>query len=171
MGFMVYSINSAIDSKYVVVKSMKGQAKVGSLIHVMDGKETSDGVTINYRLTKTKQDYVANFDTLKDFCTWCMPSVFLARYYDKLSHREIIRYIKVENRSFLTFHLPVILICLVLVWAGIVGAALFNLIAWSLGIIIGAVASVLIIGGVFLFDKISSKMMHERLYDKVMVSR
>ena len=162
MAFMIYSIDKAVDSKYIVVKSLKGQAKTGSLVHIMDARETSDGITINYRITKTKQDYIVKFDTIKQFCEWCMPSVFLARYYDKLTHREIIRYIKTENRSFATFHLPIILVCLAIIWA----ASLF-LLEGIMGIIVGSALSVVSIVAVFLFDHISEKLMHERLFRKV----
>ena len=162
MGFLIYSIDKTIDSKYIVVKSIKEQARVGALVHIMDARETSDGITVKYRVTQTKQDYVIKFDTIKQFCEWVMPSVFLARYYDNLSHREIISYIHAENRSFLTFHLPIILICLVIIWV----CALF-LITGVAGIAVGASLSVTAVAGVFLFDKISVKLMHERLYDKV----
>lgn len=162
MGFLIYSIDKTIDSKYIVVKAIKGQAKVGALVHIMDARETSDGITIKYRVTQSKQDYVIKFDTIKQFCEWVMPSVFLARYYDNLSHREIIGYIHAENRSFFKFHLPIMLVCLAIVWA----CALF-LIQGTMGIIVGASLSVTVIAGVFLFDKLSVKLMHERLYDKV----
>ena len=39
MAFMLYSIDEAIDCKYVVTKALKGQAKIGTLIHVMDARE------------------------------------------------------------------------------------------------------------------------------------
>lgn len=175
MSFMLYSITSAIDSKYVVVKPMKGQVPVGSLIHVMDAKETSDGITIQYRPNKTTQNNVAKFDTVKQFCEWCMPSVFIARYYDKLSHRDIMGYIKAENRSFLKYHLPAILTCLVLIWAvilvlmsGVLSTFINITVDPTVFIIIGCVLSVLSVAMVFIMDKVSFKHIHERLYDKVM---
>ena len=128
MAFMLYSIDEAIDCKYIVEKTMKGQAKIGTLIHVMDARETSDGVTVYYRVTRTKQDYMIKFDTIKQFCKWCMPSTFLAKYYDRLSYSEVVKYIKVENRSFLTFQLPVILFALIVVWAAVTAVVMLHLI-------------------------------------------
>ncbi|MBP3267949.1 MAG: hypothetical protein J6M07_06480, partial [Ruminococcus sp.] len=63
MAFMLYSIDEAIDCKFIITKTMSGQAKVGSLIHVMDTKENSDGITVFYRITKTGQNFVAKFET------------------------------------------------------------------------------------------------------------
>ena len=167
MAFMLYSIDEAVDCKYIVNKSMKGQAKIGTLIHIMDARESSDGITVYYRITKTKQDYMVKFDNIKQFCKWCMPSTFLAKYYDKLSHREIIKYIKVENRSFLNFHLPAIIVLLALVWAG-VGALIYTgLLDTMLSLICGGVLSVIIIALIFIINHFSKESMIERLYKKV----
>ena len=169
MAFMLYSIDEAVDCKYIVIKSMREQVKKGTLIHIMDARESSDGITVYYRVTKTKQDYMVKFDTVKQFCNWCMPSTFLAKYYDKLSSREILRYIKVENRSFMTFHLPVIITCLLLLWAA-VGVLIFldplN-IDMMLLLIAGGVLSVLLIVAVFIINHFSKEHMTERLYKKV----
>ena len=78
MAFMLYSIDEAVDCKYIITKAMSGQAKPGTLIHVMDTKENSDGVTVFYRITKTGQNFVAKFETIKDFCKWCTPDSFIA---------------------------------------------------------------------------------------------
>ena len=167
MAFMLFSIDDAVDHKYVVSKTIKGQAKKGTLIHVMDTRETSDGITVYYRVTKTKQDYMAKFDTIKQFCKWCMPSTFIAKYYDRLSSREVLKYIKVENRSFLTFHLPVILVCLAVVWA-IAMAAVFLNILDLIPVLIGAgVLSVICIVAVFVINHLTREQMTERLYRKV----
>jgi len=166
MAFMLFSIEDAVDSKYIVTKSLRQQAKMGTLIHVMDASETSDGVTVKYRVTKTKQDFTIKFETIKQFCSWCMPSTFLAKYYDKLSHRDIISYIKAENRSFVSFYLPIILVSLLVVWL----VALFivkDMAGVMIGVILGAVLSVLVIGGVFLISHLSKNAMIERLYKKV----
>ncbi len=170
MAFMIYSIDKAIDSKYIIVKSVKEQAKPGTLVHIMDARETSDGIVVDYRVTKTKQDYVIKFDTVKQFCEWCMPSVFLARYYDKLSHKEIMKYVKTENRSFLTFHLPIIIACLALVWgvALLFGFGIFGFtLDMSMAIMTASILSAVSILMTFLFDKISEKHLHECLFVKV----
>ena len=166
MAFMLFSIEDAVDSKYIVTKSMRQQAKKGTLIHVMDAGETSDGITVKYRVTKTKQDFTAHFDTIKQFCSWCMPSSFLAKYYDKLSTRDILTYIRVENRSFLTFHLPLILICLAIVWA----VAMFvvkDMVGVLIGVIIGAASSIIVIVAVLVISHIARTQMIEHLYRKV----
>ena len=167
MAFMLFSIDEAVDCKYIVVKSMKEQVKKGTLIHVMDTHETSDGITVDYRVTKTRQDFTVRFDTIKQFCQWCMPSTFLAKYYDKLSYSEIIRYIKVENRTFLTFQLPLILCCLAVVWAAAMGLVIANVVELTLGLIIGGAASVVCIVAVCLIGHFSREQMIERLYRKV----
>ncbi len=167
MAFSLYSIDEAVDHKYIVIKSVKKQVKKGTLIHVMDAEETSDGVMIKYRVTKTNQDFTVTFDTIKQFCSWCMPSAFLAKYYDKLSYREVMKYIQAENRNFLAFHLPIILVCLAIVWAATIVLINMGFVASSLGLIIGGAASVVCVVGVFVIAHIVKTCTVERLYDKV----
>lgn len=167
MAFMLYSIEDAVDHKYVVNKTVRGQVKKGTLIHVMDARETSDGISVAYRVTKTKQDFIANFESVKQFCKWCLPSTFLAKYYDKLSTREILRYIKFENRTFLTFHLPVILVCLAVVWAASMMAVALGIIELVPGLILAGALSVVSVVGVFVISHFAKESMTERLYQKV----
>lgn len=167
MAFSLYSIDEAVDHKYVVIKNMKGQVKKGTLIHIMDADESSDGITVNYRVTKTKQDLTANFETIKQFCTWCMPSTFLAKYYDKLSTREIMRFIQAENRTFVTYQLPIILVCLVIVWAATIVMIAMNLVGSTLGLILGGGLSVVCIVGVLVITHLAKNRMVESLYEKV----
>lgn len=162
MAFMLYSIDEAVDHKYIVTKSIRHQAKKGTLVHIMDARENYDGISVDYRVTKTKQDYTVRFTNVKKFSKWCMPSTFLAKYYDELSFREVVRYIKVEKRTFLTFQLPIILVCLALIWA----ASLFFL-KGLLGIIVGSAASVIVIVAVLVLSHITKHQMFERLYEKV----
>lgn len=166
MAFMLFSIEDAVDCKYVVTKNIRQQAKSGTLIHVMDAEETSDGVTVSYRVTKTKQDFTIRFDTIKQFCSWCMPSQFIAKYYDKLSRRDIMNYIKIENRSFVGFYLPLILICLVAVWL-VTMFVVKDMVGVMVGVIIGAVTSVVVIVAVFVISNIVHHAMREGLYKKV----
>ena len=116
MAFMLYSIDEAIDRKYVVTKPLSGQAKSGTLIHVMDTHETSDGITVDYRVTKTGQNYVVKFPTVKEFCKWCRPDTFIARHYDSLSKKEIRQYLKITSRTFTSFCLPLIVVALAIIW-------------------------------------------------------
>ena len=167
MAFSLYSIDEAVDHKYIVVKNIKGQVKKGSLVHIMDARESSDGITVNYRVTKTKQDFSVTFDTIKQFCSWCMPSAFLAKYYNKLSSREVMKYIQVENRSFPVFQLPIILVCLAAVWLASILIVYMNVVGLSFGLIIGGVLSVICIVVVFLITHLSKKHMFEQLYEKV----
>ncbi|MBR5089753.1 MAG: hypothetical protein IK093_10015 [Ruminiclostridium sp.] len=166
MAFMLYSIDDAVDCKYIVIKSMREQAKMGTLIHIMDAHESSDGITVKYRVTKTQQDFTIKFDTIKQFCNWCMPSTFLAKYYDKLSTRDIIRYIKIEKRGFWSFYFPIILFVLVAVWL-VALLVLKDMTGVLLGIIIGSVLSVIAVVGVFLISHFSKSHMIESLYRKV----
>lgn len=167
MAFMLFSIDEAIDHKYIVNKSMREQAKKGTLIHVMDARETSDGVTVYYRINKTSQDFIIRFNTIKQFCKWCMPSTFLAKYYDKLSYREVLRYIRMENRGFFSFYLPVILLCLIIVWAGVAALITFKLFDLMISLIAGGVASVVVVIAIFILSKVARTNMNERLYKKV----
>lgn len=167
MAFMLFSIEDAVDHKYIVNKSMSKQAKMGTLIHVMDASETSDGITVSYHVAKTKQDFTIRFDTIKQFCSWCMPSTFLAKYYDKLSYREIIRYIKMENRSFMSFQFPIILFLLIVIWGGMGALWYFNFLELMLALIIGGVLSVAVIIVVCILSSLSKNNMMERLYKKV----
>ena len=166
MAFMLYSIDEAVDHKYIITKSYRHQAKKGTLIHVMDARENSYGVSVDYRVTKTNQDYTIKFDSVKKFSKWCMPSTFLAKYYDELSFREVVKYIKVEKRSFWSFQLPIILVCLAIIWA----ASLFFL-KGLIGIIVGAAASVAVIVAVLVLSHVTKHQMFERLYEKVSTSR
>ena len=166
MAFMLFSIEDAVDCKYVVTKTVRQQAKAGTLVHIMDAKETSDGISVNYRITKTKQDFTIKFDTVKQFCNWCMPSQFVAKYYEKLSRKDVMTYIKSENRGFLTFYLPLILICLVAVWL-VTMFVVKDMVGVMVGVIIGAVTSVVVIVAVFVVSNIAHHAMRERLYRKV----
>ena len=164
MAFMLYSIDEAIDRKYVITKLVSGQAKVGSLIHVMDTHETSDGITVDYRVSKTGQNYVVKFPTVKEFCKWCRPDTFIARHYDSLSKKEIRQYLKVTSRTFTTFCLPIILVALALIW--IIGIALIGPPA---GIILGVILSLVAVLAVLYIFKAQKEKIKLKLYSKVNV--
>ncbi len=164
MAFMLYSIDDAIDCKYVVMKTMSGQAKAGTLVHIMDTNEKSDGIIVDYRVTRTGQNFVARFNTVKDFCKWAHPDTFLARHYDAFSKKEIQQYLKVKERSFVSFCLPIILIALVVAWVlGLV------VIGGGAGIAVAIVLSIFgVLGTLFLFKTSKEKTML-KMYSKVNV--
>ncbi|MCR5817209.1 MAG: hypothetical protein K6F91_10020 [Ruminococcus sp.] len=164
MAFMLYSIDDAIDCKYVVMKTMSGQAKAGTLVHIMDTNEKSDGIIVDYRVTRTGQNFVARFNTVKDFCKWAHPDTFLARHYDAFSKKEIQQYLKVKERSFISFCLPIILIALVVAW--VLGLAV---IGGGAGIAVAIVISIFgVLGTLFLFKTSKEKTML-KMYSKVNV--
>ena len=162
MAFMLYSIDEAIDCKYVVTKTMSGQAKAGTLIHVMDTKERSDGgVQVDYRVTGTGQNFVIKFDSVKAFCKWARPDTFIARHYDSFTKKEIQHYLKVQDRSFVTFCLPLIILAAV-VW--VIAAALMSGVATVIfGIIFTLIAAVAVL---FLFKK-QKESVKLKLYSKI----
>ena len=167
MAFSLYSIDEAVDHKYIVVKSIKEQVKKGTLVHIMDAIESSDGITVKYSVTKTNQDLTVRFNTIKQFCNWCMPSSFLAKYYNKLSYRDVIKYIQAENRSFPVFHLPIILISLAIIWSLSMLMVYMKFIELPFGLIIGGALSVICIVCVFVLTHVSKTHMIEQLYEKV----
>lgn len=164
MAFMLYSIDDAVDHKYVVIKPMNGQAKTGTLIHIMDTHETSDGVTVDYRVTKTGQNYVAKFPTVKDFCKWCKPDTFIARHYESLTKKEIRQYLKITDRTFVSFCLPLIVVALAIIWV-----LAMVVIKGTVGIIVGAVLSVVAVIAVLYLFKSQKEKIKLKLYSKVNV--
>ncbi|MBR1662790.1 MAG: hypothetical protein IJ696_00495 [Ruminococcus sp.] len=163
MAFMLYSIDEAIDCKYVVTKTMSGQAKAGTLIHVMDTKERSDGgVQVDYRVTGTGQNFVIKFDSVKAFCKWARPDTFIARHYDSFTKKEIQHYLKVQDRSFVTFCLPLIILAAVVVW-GIAAALMSGAATVIFGIIFTLIAAVAVL---FLFKK-QKESVKLKLYSKI----
>ncbi|SDB17279.1 hypothetical protein SAMN02910317_00901 [Ruminococcaceae bacterium FB2012] len=164
MAFMLYSIDEAIDRKYVVTKPLSGQAKSGTLIHVMDTHETSDGITVDYRVTKTGQNYVVKFPTVKEFCKWCRPDTFIARHYDSLSKKEIRQYLKITSRTFTSFCLPLIVVALAIIWV-----LAMVVIKGTVGIIIGVVLSLAAVLGVLYLFKAQKEKIKLKLYSKVNV--
>lgn len=162
MALYLYSIDEAIDRKYVVTKSMNSQAKAGSLIHVMDCSEKGDGgVSVSYRVTETGQNFDVSFSNLKQFCKWARPDNFIARHYENLTTKDILYYIRVTSRTFVSFYLPILIAALVLIW--IISLALIKGIA---GIIIGAVLSAAAVAGIIFYYKYQKKRVSMNIYSK-----
>ncbi len=132
------NIDEAVDRKFLVTKNMKGK------FH-------------DY------QDYTAKFDSLAAFCKWAQPDNFIARNYEMLSIRDIQHYIKVKNRTFASFCLPIILIAAVIIWA-----LLFIVLGAGIPmIIIGVVLTCAAALGILVVFKKQKKKERVRLYQKI----
>ena len=162
MAFMMENIDEAVDRKYIITKHVNKQAKPGTMIHVMAAFESPDGITVNYRVTETKQNFTVRFDTLKQFCKWCRPDTFIARHYESLNAKDIMYYMKVSGRSFVTFCLPLILCALVVIWGGVL-----LLLDSPMAIIVGAILSALTILLISLHYKSQKTQATVRIYSKV----
>ena len=162
------SIDEAIDRKFLVTKSIKGQAEAGTIIHVMDAEKVKTDLLVTYRVARFNgkfhdyQDYNAKFDDINQFCKWAQPDNFIARNYECFSLRDIQHYIKVKNKNFTSFCLPIILIAAIIIWV----LALF-LIKGVVGIIVGAFATLLVAFGALYLLKSMKKKEKMRLYRKV----
>ena len=109
------------------------------------------------------QDYTAKFDSLAAFCKWAQPDNFIARNYEMLSIRDIQHYIKVKNRTFASFCLPIILIAAVIIWA-----LLFIVLGAGIPmIIIGVVLTCAAALGILVVFKKQKKKERVRLYQKI----
>lgn len=164
------NIDEAVDRKYLITKNVKGQAEAGTIIHVMDA-ETNPGGSVNvlYRVARFNekfhdyQDFNAKFDSLAAFCKWAQPDNFIARNYEMLSISDIQHYIKVKNRNFTSFCLPLILIAAIIVWV-----LLYFLLDVGIPmIVLGVILTLLITAGVLLMLKKQKKKEKVRLYHKI----
>jgi hypothetical protein len=162
------TIDEAIDRKFLVTKSIKGQAEAGTIIHVMDAEKVSNTLHVTYRVARFNgkfhdfQDYTAKFDDVAQFCKWCQPDNFIARNYESFSIRDIQHYIKIKNRTVTTFCLPLILIALVIIWA-----LSFVLLTGVLRIVLGAVLTVIAVLLVFSLFRSQKKKEKMRMYKKL----
>lgn len=162
MAFSLYSIDEAIDKKFIVTKTLGRQAKAGTLVHIMDASESSNGVTVDYRVTSTGQDFTVKFDSLKQFCSWAVYDTFIARYYEFLSSKDIQYYLKVTNRTVVSFCVPIILVCMLVIWL----LALL-VIKGTTGVVLGIVLSVVAAAAVFIFYKTQKSNILVKFYGKV----
>ncbi|MCQ2458909.1 MAG: hypothetical protein MJ081_00910 [Ruminococcus sp.] len=163
------NIDEAIDRKFLVSKSIKGQTEPGNIIHVMDAYNDGNSIVVAYRVSHYTerfhdyQDYTVKFDSVASFCKWAQPDNFIARNYENLSLKDIQHYIKIKNRSFVNFCLPIIAVLAVIVWV----LALLVIPSKIIGIILGAVltvAAVVLVVGFYNKQKKQEKM---RLYSKI----
>ena len=164
MTYMLNDIDEAIDRKFLVTKSVSNQVPAGTIVHIMGADRHKNGsISVYYRITYTRQDYTIKFDDLKSFCKWARPDNFIARHYESFNKKEIQRYIKLKDRNFTNFCLPIIVVALIIVWA----ALLVLLKASKSAIIIGAVASVVLAVMITVMFKTSRQKALTRLYSKV----
>ncbi len=117
MTYMLNDIDEAIDRKFLVTKKLNNQVEPGTIVHIMDAHSNKDGsINVYYRITYTKQEYTVKFDNVKQFCKWARPDNFIARHYENFNIKEIQRYVKVKDRTFTSFCLPLILLALLVIW-------------------------------------------------------
>lgn len=162
MAFALFSIDEAIDQKFIITKSLTNQAKAGTLVHIMDAGESSDGITVDYRVTTTGQNFSVKFDSLKQFCKWAVNDTFIARYYEFLSTKDIQYYLKVSNRTVTSFCVPIIAVALVVIW--ILALAVIK---GTVGTVLGIILSVVAVAGVFIFYKTQKSNIMVKFYGKV----
>ena len=163
MTYLLNDIQDAVDRKFLVTKTLPRPAEAGTVVHIMGTDQNSGGITVKYRVTSTKQDFSTKFESIKDFCNWARPDSFIARYSENLSLKDVQQYIKVKNRSFTNFCLPIILVAAVIIWAVCLVAIPTKLV----GIIIAACMTVLISFLVWTFFKTSKTKFMTRLYGKI----
>ncbi len=168
--FMTYLLNidEAIDRKFLVTKSIKGQAEAGTIIHVMDAEKVSNSLLVAYRVSRFNgkfhdfQDYNAKFDDVNQFCKWAQPDNFIARNYESFSIKDIQHYIKVKNRTFFSFCLPLILLAAIVIWA-----LAFVLLDGAIKFVLGGALTVVAIFFVFSLFKSQKKKEKMRMYKKI----
>ncbi len=164
------NIDEAIDRKFLVSKTLKGQAEAGNIIHVMDAENSSNSVLVTYRVSHYNerfhdyQDYTVKFENVAQFCKWAQPDNFIARNYENLNIKDIQHYIKIKNRSFTTFCLPLILIAAVIIW--VLFLAVLPL-PKTVGIILSVLLTIGAAVGILMVFKKQKKQEKMRLYSKI----
>lgn len=167
MTYMLNSIDEAIDGKFLVTKAIKNQTEVGTVIHIMDAEEASGSIIVSYRVTDNGQgysyrDYTITFNSVKQFCEWAIPDSFIVRHYNSFTQKDILHYIRVRNRTFASFCLPIMLVLMVIIWV-----ASIMLLDTPISIIVGAALSVIAIIFVFFFYKTQKTKVKLNLYGKI----
>ncbi len=169
---MTYLLNvdEAIDRKFLVIKNIKGQAEPGTIIHVMDAEKVSNQLHVTYRVARFNgkyhdyQDYNAKFEDLASFCKWAQPDNFIARNYESFSIKDIQHYIKVKNRTFASFCLPLIIIFAAIVWAAALVLLKDNM---MLAAVLGSALTVVAVLVVLVLFKSQKKKEKMRMYKKM----
>lgn len=117
MAYALNKINDMVDGKFLVIKNISNQADSGTMIHIMAARGNRDGsFSLDYRVTSTGQNYKIAFKKMRDFFHWARPDVFIARNYESFTKDEIRKYVKINNRTFSSYCVPLILVVLIVVW-------------------------------------------------------
>ncbi|MBQ3139373.1 MAG: hypothetical protein IJB68_07685 [Ruminococcus sp.] len=163
MAQYLLSFDEAIDRKFIVTKNLNGQAKPGTMIHVLDCVPKGNGAhTVWYRVNETGQDFSHGFSSIKDFCSWARTDKILIRHYESLSRRDVMQYLKITNGGFTKLYLPVIIVLLILVWI-----ALISVVGGVTGAVIASVLSLVIFVGALFVYKAQRKKAILSIYSKV----
>lgn len=164
MAYILNSFDDAVDGKFLIVKSMTNQADVGTMVHIMGTNKGSGGsAVVNYRVTTTGQDYEVTFSSIKDFMAWARPDSFIARNYESFTKDEIRNYIKINNRTFASYCMPIIIALLVVVWI----ISILVIPGTALKIILGAVLSVVAFLAVVVIYKKQKSGVKMKMYKKL----
>lgn len=143
MTYMLNDIDEAIDRKFLVTKKLDNQVEPGTIVHIMDAHSNKDGsISVYYRITYTKQEYTVKFDNVKQFCKWARPDNFIARHYENFNIKEIQHYVKVKDRTFVSFCLPLILVVLAAIWILCIFVFKGGTVAIIAGLVLSIIAAV-----------------------------
>lgn len=164
MAYSLTNVNDMVDGKFLVVKSVSNQAEQGTMVHIMAARNNRDGsFSLDYRVTSTGQNYKIAFKKLKDFFHWARPDTFIARNYDSFTKDEIQKYVKINNRTFSSYCIPLILVALIIVW----GLSLTLIPTLTAQIITGASVSVFLAVVIFIIYKKSKYNIKMKMYYKL----
>lgn len=159
-------VNEMVDNKYLVTRTLSNQAEAGNVVHIMSAKQDGEAISLDYRVTSTGQNFNIQFKKIDDFLRWARPDSFIARNYDAFSKDEIVHYIKVTERTFLSFGLPILLVLLAIVWT-----VSLVFIQGNLTYIAGTVGSVISSLLVFFIYKKQKSSVRMKMYYKVGTSK
>ncbi|MDE5861645.1 MAG: hypothetical protein K2J36_03710 [Ruminococcus sp.] len=170
MKLLLNNIEDAVDQKYLVIKSLRNQAEAGTVIHIMGAQTGNDGITVNYRVTKTGQDFSCKFADIKQFAKWASSDNFLARYQDNLSPTDIKQYIKVCDTSFMGSGGIPILASIGVILLVLIIMCIASVIQWW-QLLIGIICvPIIIYFGVTTFYKHKRNKVMSQIYNKVSAS-
>lgn len=159
----LFSFDEAIDSKFIVNKTLSGQAKAGTMIHVLDCvPKGNGGCTVWYRVTETGQDFSLSVNSLKEFCNWARTDKILIRHYNSISHKDVMQYMKITNRGFLQFYVPILAVILLIVWI-----ALMVTVGGVFGAVLAAVLSIAAFFAILFVYRSQRKKAIFNIYSKV----
>lgn len=163
MAQYLLEFDEAIDRNFIVSKNLSGQAKPGTMIHVLDCIPKGNGAyTVWYRVNETGQDFSQGFTSIKEFCNWARTDKILIRHYDCLSRHDVMQYMKITNGGFTKIYLPILIVLLIIIWA-----ALLATVGGAIGIVLAVVLSLLAFVGALFLYKAQRKKAIMSIYSKV----